>query len=285
MTAMLLLPPAASAGTATMQNADGSNAEFEYNDSMLRIGSGDADGYTVVRDGSIYVVSLNDGQPIVMDAGSMMKGFDVSAYAAPTDLTSEFLGLDDTGRSETVAGIKGRVYELRFKDGDGNEQSEEIVLSEDARALEFRDALFIMLEVASSLTGGDANEAGRSIQKRLSDMDAGVLRYGNDMRLTRIDGSAVDPARFELPAEPMSLEGLGGMLGAMGAQQTPADAASGGEDAGGGSLFSNMMNAIGGQADRQADRVGDTVEDEVNREADEQVDNAVGKALGKLFKR
>ncbi|MEE4278809.1 MAG: hypothetical protein V2I82_10130, partial [Halieaceae bacterium] len=200
-----------------MQNADGSTATFEYNRTMLRMGSDD-DGYAVVRDGSFYVVSMNDGQPIVMDAGSMMKGMgDFSAYAAPTDLTSEFLGLEKTGRSETVAGVKGEVYELRFKDGNGDERTEEIVLSEDARAREFRDALFLMLEVVSSLTESDAYDASRSIQSQLTEMDAGVLRYGEDMRLTSIDSDSVEASRFDLPAEPMNLQGLGSMLGGMGA--------------------------------------------------------------------
>jgi hypothetical protein len=276
----------AHAGTAKMQNADGSEAVFEYNSTMLRIGAGegDTDGYAVIRDGSFYVVSLNDGQPIVMDAGSMMRGMgDMSAYAAPEDLTSEFLGIEDTGRSETVAGVAGTVYELRVRDGNGEEQREEIVLSDDPRAIEFRDALYLMIDVASSLNSQASMDAGRSIQEKLIAMDAGVLRYGQEMRITSIDDRVVDESRFALPAQPMDLEALGGMLGAMG-QQAPASPESTEEGSNGG-LFSGMMNALGNKAERQSDRVGDAVEEEVDRETDEQVDSAIGKAFGKLFGR
>ncbi|MEM1190277.1 MAG: hypothetical protein AAF640_10300 [Pseudomonadota bacterium] len=275
--------PIAMAGTATMQSADGNSATFEYNSRMLRMGAGDDNaGYTVVRDGSLYVVSMNNGQPMVMDAGSMIRTMAPNfANAAPSDLSSEFLGLKKTGRSETVAEVKGDVYELRFKDENGREQSEEVVLSDDRRALEFRDALFLMMDVAASLTSDDNMKAGRSIQAELLNIDLGVLRYGNEMRLTSIDSQRVDPARFELPAEPMNLQDLGNMFNAM-ANEPPATTTESPEQpAQSGGLFSSMMKAMGDKAERAGESAGQ----EVDRETDEQIDNAVGNAFNKLFRR
>jgi hypothetical protein len=272
------------AGTATITSKDGNSATFEYTDTMLRMGTGDDSTYVVVRDGSLYTVSMQDGQAMVFDAGSMMRGLSGSfAQMAPSDLNQEFVSLDKTGRSETIAGIRGDVYELRFRDDKGREQSEEIVLSTDRRAREFRDAMYLMLDAFSDVASKEAMQQSKDIQSKLTDMDVGVLRYGSEMTLTAIDGDAVALARFELPAEPMDMQGLGNMLGSMGAQgQAPADDASSGEKKG---LFSSMMGAIGNKADRQADRAGDSVEREIDEETDEQVDNAIGKAFGKLFGR
>jgi hypothetical protein len=139
----------------------------------------------------------------------------------------------------------------------------------------------------------DLAKAAGDMQGRLQDMNLGVLRYGKEMEISSIDSKAVDPARFELPAEPMNLNGLGAMLGGMmqeangGAAGTgSADTENDGSDAAaGGGLFSSMMGALGNKADRQADRVGGTVDQEIDEETDEQVDKGIGKVFGKLFGR
>jgi hypothetical protein len=287
--ACLAAAPGVLAGTATLSSADGGSATFEYNATMLRIGTADADGYSVLRDGNLYVVSTAGGEPIVMDAGAMLRSFgnmgsQMGANAAPSELAGEFISLDDTGRKETVAGVKGEVYTLRFRDDTGSEQTEEIVLSDDARAREFRDALFLMLSVVATLGAPETAAADASIQARLMDIDKGILRFGDQMQVTAIDAARVDDSRFELPAEPMQMDGIADMVGAMGAGSAAQDAGDSDSNSGGG-LFSGMMGALGGKVDRQADRVGDSVEDEIDKETDESVDKAIGKAFGKLFRR
>lgn len=278
------------AGSAVLQSADGSSSTFEYNSEALRIGVADAnESYAVIRDGSFYSVIQDDGRTMVIDAGSMMKGFGAMAgAAAPTDLMAEVVSLKKTGRSETVAGIGGDVYMLRIVDENGDEQNEEIVLSTDRRARELRDAMYLMMDVASKMTSGTTPENAKDVWNRLAKLDAGVLRYGNDMVITSITSDKVDDARFELPAEPMKLDGLGSMLSgmSMGSESSAEDtnqSESDGEKKPG--LFSSMMGAIGGKVDRQSDRAGDSVEREIDQETDEKVDNAIGKAFGKLFGR
>lgn len=284
------------AGKAVISSAEGDESVFEYNRSMLRFGAGDDSGYAVVRDGSFYTVVQDDGQTMVFDAGSMMQGLgDAIGAAAPTDLDAEVVSLEKTGATETVAGIKGSVYELQFIDDDGKKRTEELVLSTDRRARELRDALFLMMESMAKITSGTDAKNAREMWDRLSDLDSGVLRFGQDMVVSSIDGERVDDARFELPAAPMDMQAIGAMLSGM-SQSAPSDNSPDSRDEMSeqqqqtqGGFLSGVMGAIGGQAERQterqSDRVGDTVEQEIDESADEGVDKAIGKAFGKLFGR
>jgi hypothetical protein len=284
---VLLLSPLAEAGKAVVTAEGGSQAIFEYRDDMLRIGNDQNNSYMVMREGTMYVVSLEGEQPMVFNASSMIKGMAQNTLqVAPSTLTSEFVSIKDTGRDETVAGIKGDVYEVTIRE-DGKERTDEIVLSKDKRAREFRDALFAMSTVAEDIAGKEAVEQGRDMQEKLMDMNVGVLRYADQMQVSSITGDKIDSSRFELPAEPMDMQDLGAMMGAamqqaQEAQQAEGGAADGASQESGG-LFSSMMGALGGKADRQADRVGDSVDNEVDNQTDKAVDNAIGKAFGKLF--
>lgn len=204
------------AGTAVVTSSDGNESTFEYDSGLLRMSSGSESAYAVIRDNTFYTVMRENGQAMVFDAGSMMRGMGkAAAQQLPTDINVNVLSLQKTGRSETVAGIPGEVYELRFKDENGKTQNEELVLSTDPRAKEFRDALFLMLNIAAKLVPGESVDSGRDIQQRLSKLDAGVLRYGQEMAISRIDDNKVDPARFELPAPPMNMQGLGDLFKGM----------------------------------------------------------------------
>lgn len=275
------------AGSATMSSKEGGSTVFEYRDQLLRIDiPGQENSYVIFRDNTIYSVIQQDGSTIVMDAGSAMKSMGVNAAASvPSDINAEVVSLKKTGRTEVVAGITGDVYELKFKDENGDAQSEELVLSDDARALEFRDALFQMLEIAATLTSSTAPENAQSMREQLEGIDAGMLRFGSEFAITSIDDRNIDPARFELPAEPMNLNGIGAMLGGF-SQQAPTDVDD--EDADGEKkpgLFGSVMGAIGSKVNRQADRIGGSAEQEVDEETDEKVDSALDKAFGKLFGR
>ncbi|WP_439106131.1 hypothetical protein [Congregibacter sp.] len=211
-----LLALDAVAGSATVASKDGGSSTFEYNEQFLRVGIPGQGGYALVRDGSIYTVMQQDGNTLVIDAGSAMKGMGGGAApAVPSQFNSKIESLENTGRSETVAGIKGEVYQLNSKDENGNLQSEEVVLSDDPRALELRDALFLMVGVAAQLTAEGTVDNTQSIKKALADINSGILRYGQEMTVTSIDGDAVDASRFELPAAPLNLQGIGSMLNNM----------------------------------------------------------------------
>lgn len=286
ITSLLVVPGIAQAGKATVESTEGGSAEIEYAVGLLRVGTPDMNGYMLMRDDTMYIVSLEGGTPMVFNASSMMKGMSQGAtQMAPSGLMNEFVDLKDTGRNESIAGVDGDVYTFTFKDDKGNEQTEEVVLSDDERAIEFRDALFSMSAIAEDIAGEEAMEQRKDLQKRMESMDVGVLRYGQEMRITAISNEKIPTERFELPAEPMDMQGLGSMLGAM-SQQTPQDGATT-QDSGKkqGGVFSSMMGALGGKADRQSDRAGDAVDDKVDEKTDDAVDGALDRAFGKLFGR
>lgn len=277
--------PAAHAGKATIASGEGNTMEFEYSgDSLLRLNTQDQDGYMVVRDNTLYVVSYSNGQPMVMNASSMMKGFSaMTPQTIPSASRGEFVSLKGTGQKEKVAGINGEVYELTYLE-DGVEKTMEMVLSRDKRAREFRDAMFIMARASGSAIDDKSLKEGEELKARMTAMNMGVLRVGQDMTVTRISGDKVAAARFELPAEPMDMQGLGDMMNAaMGGGASAAPQSESEDKAESGGLFSTMMGALGGKAERQSDRAAGAVDNEVDEQTDEAVDKSLGKAFKKLF--
>ncbi|MEM1143448.1 MAG: hypothetical protein AAGI88_12765 [Pseudomonadota bacterium] len=274
------------AGTAVIESG-GDQMTYEYSKNALRMGTPGSDNYFLIRDDNMYSVSYEGGQPMVIDAGSMMKalGPALKQYAS-SEMTAELVSMKKTGKKETIAGLRGDVYTVTVRNESGENETHEVVLSTDKRAREFTDAMFLMTSLSATLGGEQAESQMNDIKSRLDRLNSGFLRFGDDMVLASIDGKTVPAERFELPAEPMDLGGLGAMLGNMGAAQgMSGDAAGSGnaEAAQQSDIFSSMMGAVGEKADRQADRVGGSVENEIDRETDEAVDKTINKAFKKLF--
>ncbi|WP_421718242.1 hypothetical protein [Algiphilus sp.] len=250
-----LAAPAFAGGTATIASQDQSMS-LEYDGDKVRMNvGGQSDTYMLIRDGRMYSVSGD----MVFDASSLMRSFAGQA-PAPSEDVGDFHGLKATGRSETVAGIKGEVYVIDFTDGDGRRQQKEAVLSRDKRAREMQQAFMRMTEVMAEATNTNTSGA--------AEMDAaldgrGILRMGNEMRVTEISGSAPSAARFELPAEPQSLGG-GGSKGE-------------------GGLGAAISGFFGDKAERQQDRAADRTEQEIDEQTDKAADSLMDKAFDKLF--
>lgn len=290
----LLGADAALAGSATVESADGERVVFEYADGdKLRMNTSSEDTWIVVRDNTLYSVVYDNGEPMVVNASTMMKGFadmaKMTEQAAPSGTTGELVSIRATGRSETVAGISGEVHEITTRE-EGREVTRDVVLSSDERALEFRDALYTMVRATTASMDEEVVKNSSDFHDRLGDMNVGILRYGTDMRVAAIDGDTVAASRFELPAEPMDMSGLGGMMGAFGAGARQDGAAAGGaQGAGnGGGLFSGMMNRLGGGRDGAAEaEAGDESEAETGEETEKEASPGedAGKAVGRAFRK
>lgn len=258
---LVALPSAAD--IADVVDSEGNRMRFEYQDKLLRINPTGQDGYMIVRDNRTYVIQESDGEIMVLDlsqAMSMFGGMLKSATPETVDVKVE--SLEATGNHETVAGIQGAVYRLRYIDENGQSRETDMVLSDDPRALGFRDAVFLMAQSIADSVEMDL-EGTDKLQQQLANRDLGVLRYGQDMRITRLENTRVDDARFVLPAEPTDLSGLGKLFG--GSQQ-------GKEENGGlGGLFND-----GSSSDEHA-------EDPQGSNAVENATKEIGKAFGKLF--
>lgn len=287
----LIYASTALAGSATVESPNGERMVFEYADgNKLRLNTPQQDTYMLVRDNTLYAVSYNNGQPMVVNASTMMKGFadmaKMTEQAAPAGATAEVVSIEATGRSETVAGIKGEIYEITTRE-EGDSITQEVVMSPDARALEFRDALFTMVRASTEAMDEELRRNSEDFSKRLGDMNMGILRYGTEMKLAAIDGDTVAAARFELPAKPVDMNDLGGLMGAFsGADSQNAegsDATGESQNAGSGvgGLFSGVMGKLGNNEDASESELEEVEEDLSN--AAEEAGEAVGKAFKKLF--
>ncbi|MEE4252033.1 MAG: hypothetical protein V2I38_15710 [Alcanivoracaceae bacterium] len=100
----------------------------------------------------------------------------------------------DTGRSETVAGYQGKVYEVIDEEGERTE----VVLSnhKDLTAITQGMARF------GAQTASNMGFAGAGAVPDLSDIAGGytgLLRQGKDMKLVSVDKSAKGSGYFDLP--------------------------------------------------------------------------------------
>jgi hypothetical protein len=232
-----LLTSAAQADIAEVEVDNGDIMTFEYEGDTLRINmpGNDQQGYMLMRDGKMYVVSSNNGQPMVFDLGSAFRMFgSMAASATPDTADSRVLSLQSTGKAETLGGIEGEVFSLRFIGPDGREQQAEMVLSKHPLAIGFRDAVQRMaMTMARSVEQEslkDEIQAGEDMQGKLQALGMGVLRYGEDMQVRSITDTTVAAERFVLPAEPTDLGGMiqgalgGGQPGSRDAEEAPASA-------------------------------------------------------------
>lgn len=271
------------AGSAQLVNKNGDTMQFEYQGDKLRINPGTKETYMVLRDTNLYAVQDVGGKMMVIDAGKMMQMFgSMATSATPSVTSSKVVSLKPTGRKEAYAGIKGEVYSLEYMEEGKGSQQMDLVLSSDPRAVELRDAFNNMARSLAKSVGTSAENAD-DLQRRLQSMKMGVIRYGDEMKLSAIDGAAVDGARFELPAAPTDLSGMAGIADYVkGAGQ--AGQGDGAQPAGeGGGLVSGFLSKFGSKADRQQERVENKTDEKVDSATDKAVDKTVDKVLGKIF--
>jgi hypothetical protein len=259
------------AGTADMSTSDGHKMKFEYlGDDLLRINMQEGN-YMLVQGGEVYMVTDSDGELMVIKLEQAMGMFGSMADSAtPSAVEGKLVSLKSLGRKETVAGIQGEVYEVRFIDHEGQERTGEVVLSADPRAVELQQAMFNMSKSMAKATNREV-KGQEEIERKLDGMNMGILRYGDDMRVTAISDKTFDKRHFALPAEPTDLSGLQGMFG--GGQ-------AGGDQGQSGGMMSGFLGAFGQQGEEQDGTEGEQEEQEEGAEGGTE---SIKKAFGKLF--
>src|SRR5699024_8971606 len=104
--------------------------------------------------------------------------------------------VEATGDNATVAGIDGHVYNIAVTNTDGKSETRKAVLTDDplvvAMTRVYVDALLTLF----------APDIADNLKTKLPADDRGLLRSGQDFRLTAISGEEPDASLFELPAEP-----------------------------------------------------------------------------------
>lgn len=172
--------------------------------------------YMLIKGNKVYTVTNINNSPMVMDLGSMSKmaaafGGDDGQDQTTGPLNYEVLSMKATGKTETVAGFKGKVYMVTAKDANGT-HSEEIVLSSDPKVLAYSDAWReagkTMEQVLASGMESD-NDLNHYMEKN----KLGLLRYGKQYQVVSIDTGKPAADRFTLPAAPMAMPDFGSMFG------------------------------------------------------------------------
>ena len=224
--ACLLGATASHAAKAVFQasDTDGAAVLIETAANKLRASTEpDKGGYLIARDQRIYAVSTKGGREMVMDALQMlqlarhtggalgMNFLDLDKY---TRDIGGFVRLTDTQRQETVGGIAGTVHELVYTDGDGKQRMVELVMSTDPTLAAMTTQVLELAQAVHAVAATSGQEGVRQLAQEVNNRNLGLLRFGNDLTLQRLETAAVPENRFTLPQGAANLQqGLQGLQG------------------------------------------------------------------------
>jgi hypothetical protein len=185
---------------ATWKYTDGSTVKLSARDDRhIRMDTA-PDSYTLLTGGKVYMVQKDDDGWQATDraqvAGMMggMFGQQKSANAEDYKATYKY-----TGKTETIAGYKGKVYRVEVRDGAGKLVSaDDLVLS---KSKDIRRINLAMVQISSKMTAMVMPGMAQSVDaaKKQADQYGSVLRYGKDMTLQSVKKASLKAAYFELP--------------------------------------------------------------------------------------
>ncbi|WP_311948465.1 hypothetical protein [Halomonas piscis] len=184
----------------TWQDADTVRMDFDEEGSLFRL------------EGKTYTVSRSDGEVEVIDIGAMIEMMHSMTHQGKNqedkDPSDALFSTQATGKTETLAGFKGRVYQVQSNLFDEDEGPDEVVFTDDPLVVEMTHAYF-------GVMGGMASkETNQSWLDALPGKDRGLLRLGDQLRLESIQRTDPPASVFELPAQPMDLQSQMGSMGA-----------------------------------------------------------------------
>lgn len=260
----LLAPVHAANGGQAFLVDEGEQIHVEFQaPNLLRVADSSGQGYMLMRDGKLYTVVNDAGQVMVLDVAAAMSAYG-DAFQDEGVLDGEIREVKDfspTGNRHQIAGIEGEEFKMTFVDGNGDTQTDTMVLSRDARVVALTRTMHEMSKLLLSINGGELPASVTEMEKRILDQNWGVLKQGNDFEIKMISSDTPAMNRFELPAKPMSLP-----------------------TAGQGSDESNAMaQFLAQKSERQKQRQENKAERAMDQATDKAVDKVVDKVLGKFF--
>jgi hypothetical protein len=213
--AMLFSSAALADQTVVYKGADGKNLTIEIADGGAVHIVGPVPGQTaLVQDGALFLIDTAAETPRVMrladvaaaideTIGPMFRGlFDAAnAGAAP----AQPLAIEAAGTA-TVAGFAGNAYRIRGIDKMNPDAMTDWVATRDPALASAGEAMQQFMEatmvMAAPLIGDVA--AGMIADMRQAFALGTLLKAGTKFELASVKDGAIDPARFRLPAAPMS---------------------------------------------------------------------------------
>ncbi len=185
---------------ATWKYSDGSAVTLSARDDQhIRMDTA-PDSYMLRTGGKTYMVQKDDDVWKATDMekmASMMGGMFGKRKAPNVDdykTTYKYLG-----RSETIAGYKGKVYRVEVRDGAGKlVSSDELVLS---KSKDIRRINMAMVQISSQMGGMVMAGSSTSLEAARKDADkyGSVLRYGKEMTLTSVKKPSLKLSYYQLP--------------------------------------------------------------------------------------
>jgi hypothetical protein len=242
----------------------GGTMTLAYQDSEhMRMDTG-PDNYMLVQGDKTYMVQRKGDGWTAMDLSAMkgamqgaMQGMGNQQPEPSQPAGEQDYGFQDTGRTETVAGYEGKVYEVRDPDGS----TTEVVISEheDIRELS-RAWMQFSRKNAENMGFGGAQAISQAFTDNRINKMGGLLRAGDSMTLKSVSTS-VGGDYFSLPAG-TQVQKMPNMQDFMG----------GNGQSGAGQDASDFMN------ERQ-----DTAEQEMRREMEKESDKQIKKGVNKMM--
>lgn len=190
---MLFSFPAMADITASYQVNGKQSMQISYkDDSHLRLNMG-ADSYALYVEGKVYMLTKAGGSWMATDLAQLKQMMSNMPFAqkeqAPAPSEKDYK-MVKTGRTETVAGYEGNVYE--FTDLRNNKKYDAVLSEHDDIASLYKGLMKISREIANSAGMGDQIPEMPAVQ-------GGLLRQGNNLRLTSVDKSDKGQSYYRLP--------------------------------------------------------------------------------------
>lgn len=155
-------------------------------------------------DDKVYMINgktVQDLDQLAQMMAMMGKGAKGSPDKSPA------ITYEDTGKTETIAGIQGKVY--RFVERG---KQHEIVLADDK---DLHAAALGVVEIAKAMSAMMPADSKNMMRQNAPIKSMAMLRLDNNMRLQSIDRKKIQNSVFKLPAKPQQLGGMGALLKGM----------------------------------------------------------------------
>ncbi len=204
---------------ATYKYSDGNMITLVTRDSQHVRMETSPTSYMLLKDDKVYSVSRDDdGQWMVMDmeqmkgltsGGGFMSMFGGQA-AEPKEYTAKY---EKTGQKEKIAGYTGIVYNVEMMENGKLVRRDEVVLCSHSDVKKVNQAW-----AAMSARMGDSmgEEMSKSIEQATKEAQkagyGGMLRYGDEMKLSSLQKKTLNADYYQLPAGAKSV-GMGKMPG------------------------------------------------------------------------
>lgn len=194
-----------------------------------------AEGYMLVSDEKVYMVTRSDGKWTAMDMDEMAGMMKLFGQKAP-DKTGRSVGetrFETTGRKETIAGYEGEVYRVIYTDSSGKASEQEVVLSNHPDVKELNQSwIALASRMAQIMDRNAADELKHATQAAREQGIGGMLRSGEDMILQNLKRTSLKASHYKLPkgVQMVAMPDMGSGQGYRRASQPSAVQEAGEED-------------------------------------------------------